>query len=180
MLNNKALPSFIGILWYPYTSVTRSVVALVYSHLPCGRSRGLCRCLWPGQSHRSWPLYCQKAKCSWLPGLGEYTVIETQITTHMNHTFTSIRTRKNTHISINIGPCERPKTPSLAPPGSWRKWDPPGIKVWDLEEEREEEGYVYEGDFNQAVWLCTNRNMFTKRLSYLAHPLYHLSHQTLF
>lgn len=93
MLNNKALPSFIGILWYPCTSVRRSVVALVYSHLPCEHSRGLCRCLWPGQSHRSWPLYCQKAKCSWLPGLGEYTVIETQITTHMNHTFTSIRTK---------------------------------------------------------------------------------------
>lgn len=46
--------------------------------LPCGRSRGLCKCLWPGQNHRSSPLCFQTATRSSLPDLCECTDDGTQ------------------------------------------------------------------------------------------------------
>lgn len=43
------------------------------SHLPCGRSRGLCRRLGPDRSRRSLPHCSRRAGCFWPPGLCGYT-----------------------------------------------------------------------------------------------------------
>ena len=45
----------------------------LYSHCPCARSQGLCRCPGPGQSHRSSPRHFLTARCFGQPGLCGYT-----------------------------------------------------------------------------------------------------------
>lgn len=45
----------------------------LYSHCPCARSQGLCRCPGPGQSHRSSPRHFLTARCFEQPGLCGYT-----------------------------------------------------------------------------------------------------------
>ena len=72
----------------PATDVTDvTAVALKRSlcedaiHCLCGRSRGLCICLWPSRSHRSSQCCSLKGECSGLPGLCGYTV-DTHTHTH--------------------------------------------------------------------------------------------------
>lgn len=53
-------------------------------HCLSWRSRGLCICLWPGQSHRSSRCCSLTGECSGLPGLCGYTA-DTHTRAHIHH-----------------------------------------------------------------------------------------------